>query len=122
MLSPKRIRFKRRLYATFSRVKNYGSEKMGKKRKMPRATQIRIKAELEPEELSKHGYRMRASALSRHRALASAVQEDGAFTVHKRLNLLYVWNKSDDPDLAKIARADRNWVKHTYYGTPDWRA
>ena len=96
---------------------------MGRRRrvKMPKSVQRRIQETLREGELIKHGYRMRASATARHRALAKAVREDGGLTVHKRLILLYTWNKNDDPDLARIARADANWVKKKYYGTSLWR-
>ena len=95
---------------------------MGRKRrmKMPKETQRRIQETLDEGELIKHGYRMRASEASRHRALAKAVREDGGLTVFHRLNLLEVWNKNDNPDLARIARADKEWVKKTYMGTDLW--
>ena len=95
---------------------------MGRRRrvKMPKSVQRRIQETLREGELIKHGYRMRASATARHRALAKAVREDGGLTVYRRLNLLEVWNRNDDPDLARIARADKEWVKKTYYGSDLW--
>lgn len=77
---------------------------------MPVETQKRIRETLKAGELSKHGYAMSANVDSRHRALAKAVDEDGASTVAKRLNLLFVWNKDKNPRLARVAKADRNWV------------
>ena len=100
----------------------YGRKTRGSKRgtKMPRATQLRIRAEVERNELRKHGYRMRSKQATRHMALGKAVHEDGGLRVFRRLNLLMVWNKNDDPDLAKIAEKDRDWVKDHYYGTKHW--
>jgi len=88
---------------------------------MPAAVQKRIRAGLRRAELSKHGYEMSDRAATRHQTLGKAVREDGGLTVFRRLNLLMVWNKNDDPDLADIAQRDRDWVKREYYGTRQWR-
>jgi len=93
---------------------------MGRRKKMPRSVQRRIRETLRQGELIKHGYRMSASERARHRALAEAVREDGGLTVYRRLNLLELWNQNDDPKLARIARADKEWVKKTYMGTDLW--
>jgi len=100
----------------------YGRKAKGSKRgpKMPRATQLRIQAELEEDELTKHGYRMRSKESTRHMALGKAVHEDGGLTVHKRLILLYTWNKNKNPKTARLVHQDAEWVKRRYYGTKHW--
>jgi len=87
---------------------------MGRKRKMPKAVQRRIRETLEEEALTRHGYSMSASAGSRHRALAKAVSADGAVTVYRRLLLLRLWNRDQNPALADIAHSDAMWVGKTY--------
>ena len=84
------------------------------RRRMPVTVQRRIRTTLKKGELTKHGYSIRKSDEARHRALAKAVKEDGALTVYKRLNLLYVWNKNNNPDIARVAKEDMEWVGKTY--------
>ena len=87
---------------------------MGRKKKMPVAVQKRIKASLEEEELTKHGYSMSAKVRSRHIALGKAVREDGPTTVFRRLLLLRLWNRDRNPKLARIADQDAQWVGNKY--------
>jgi len=85
-----------------------------KSRRMPKRIQEKIRRELREGELVKHGYSMHKPAKLRHQALAKSVEEDGALTVYRRLNLLYVWNKNQNPKLARIAKSDMEWVGETY--------
>lgn len=87
---------------------------MGRRKKMSVAVQKRIKASLEEEELTKHGYSMSAKVRSRHIALGKAVREDGPTTVYRRLLLLRLWNRDRNPKLAGIADEDAQWVGKTY--------
>ena len=88
--------------------------------RMPASVQKRIRATLQKGELTKHGYSMYAPASQRHKALEKSIREDGARTVFRRLMLLYVWNKNDDPHLAKIAREDAEWVAKNYKNPDKW--
>ena len=60
------------------------------------------------------GYSTANSASSRHRALVPAVKAYGSLSVFQKLNALYVLNMRTNPATARIARADRNWVKKVY--------
>jgi hypothetical protein len=87
---------------------------------MPVRVQQRIRRELRHEKLTQFGYNMYASERSRHIALTKAVHEYGGLSVYRSLNLLELWNREDDPELASIARQDKQWVKRKYYGTRYW--
>ena len=74
----------------------------------------RIRSTVKRGELTKHGYSVHSGDSLRHQALSKSVREDGALTVYKRLNLLYVWNKKRNPAVAKTAREDMEWVGRKY--------
>ena len=82
--------------------------------RMPAAVQREIRGKIKRGELSKHGYAMHISASKRREALKKAVDEDGAPTVYRRLLLLRLWNREQNPKLAKIADDDAMWVGKTY--------
>lgn len=65
-------------------------------------------------ELSKHGYSGIAtlSTEKRHTALAKAVKEYGSLSTWRKVNALYVYNKSNT--LGKLYDADRKWIQKTY--------
>ena len=82
--------------------------------RMPVGTQQKIRRHLQPGELTKHGYSMSDPTEKRRLALRKSIKEDGARRVAKRLLLLRVWNKNDNPNLASIAEKDYLWVKNQY--------
>jgi len=79
-----------------------------------------IDADVAERELTKHGYSTRKHPSARHRALFRSVREDGALTVFRRLNLIWIWNSTPDPsapggrrpknEAGRAAYADRNFV------------
>ena len=79
---------------------------------MPRPKKSKVKIPIEKEgALSKHGYKMRDSTKKRRQALTKALKESSRSKITKRLQALQVFNKNDDPDLSKIARSDRDWIR-----------
>lgn len=70
---------------------------------------------LEKGVLEKFGYfdvrRMPTS--KRQHALKRALGELKPLALFRRLNALYVLNKDKDPDIAKVFRSDRDWVRKT---------
>jgi len=57
-----------------------------------------------------HGVRYK-KASTRHRALRKAVKRLGFMKVFKKLNAVALVNRHNNPALAKIFKADRNWVR-----------
>ena len=88
--------------------------KRGRKKKMPRAVQQEIRRKLKRGTLTKHGYSMSATADKRHEALSKAVKEFGAVAVYRKLLLLRLWNREQNPKLAEIAESDAMWIGKTY--------
>jgi hypothetical protein len=80
----------------------------GKPNKTKSKVRIPVKKE---DKLKKHGYDMHRSVIMRHRALHSAMNEYGAFSVFKMLNVLSIFFKNNHPALSEIAKKDREWVK-----------
>ena len=62
-------------------------------------------------ELRKHGYIYRKSANERHSALRRAVKEYGALGVYRKLNAVAKLSSRTEPNISKVFKADRNWVK-----------
>lgn len=68
---------------------------------------------LEQGDLTKHGYSLKKSDLSRHRALNKARKEYSyAGLVHK-LNALAILMKNTEPTYSKRAKKDMEWLKQT---------
>ena len=67
---------------------------------------------LEKGTLSKFGYSMKKSKVSRHKSLKKAIQQVKPLSIYRRLNALYVLNKNKHPENAKIFKDDAEWVKH----------
>jgi len=67
-------------------------------------------------ELRKYGYTdVNSLAVKERRdALKRAVSVLGSLSVWKKLNVIYVYNKFKNPDLAAVFISDRDWVKATY--------
>ena len=70
---------------------------------------------LKKGDLTSKGYDATASATVRHAAIAKAVGEYGRLSTLRKLNAIAVLNKNTSPTRAKTFRADRNWVKKTYF-------
>lgn len=68
---------------------------------------------LEKGEMSQFGYDdlKEKSANARRNAIKRAVKEDGYSTVIKRVNVLYILNKKQNKELAKIAKSDVDWME-----------
>lgn len=62
-------------------------------------------------ELLKHGYTYRKSTDERHSALRKAVKEFGALGVYRKLNAVAKLSSRSEPQIAKVFKADREWVK-----------
>lgn len=67
-------------------------------------------------ELAKYGYfsvdTLRVN--ERRSFLKKAISELGSLSVWKKLNVVYVYNKNKNPELAEKFLADRDWIKATY--------
>jgi len=70
--------------------------------------------ELKPGGLSKRGYSVKASKLSRHRALRKTVKAEGALSTFRKLNAITTYTKRTAKGKSKTFKADRNWIKKTF--------
>ena len=61
--------------------------------------------------LMKYDYSMELPKTMRRKALKKAVEKEGSGTIIKRLNAIYVWNKTANPEIAKKAKEDENYVR-----------
>lgn len=62
-------------------------------------------------ELLKHGYTYRKSSDERHAALRKAAKEFGPLGIYRKLNAVAKLSSRTEPKIAKVFKADRNWVK-----------
>lgn len=62
-------------------------------------------------ELLKHGYVYRKAADERHTALRKAAKEFGALGVYRKLNAVAKLSSRTEPQISRVFKADRNWVK-----------
>lgn len=62
-------------------------------------------------ELLKHGYTYRKTSSERHSALRKAEKEFGALGVYRKLNAVAKLSSRTEPNIAKVFKADRDWVK-----------
>jgi hypothetical protein len=62
--------------------------------------------------LIKYGYHNVAdlSLQKRHSALTKAMKAYGTLSVYRKLNAVYVYNRKTNPFVARIFKADRDWV------------
>ena len=70
---------------------------------------------LKKGDLKEKGYDATSSATVRHAAIAKAVGAYGRLSTLRKLNAIAVLNKNTSPTRAKTFKADRNWVKKTYF-------
>lgn len=62
-------------------------------------------------ELLKHGYTYRKSSDERHAALRKAAKEFGALGLYRKLNAVAKLSSRTEPQISKVFKTDRNWVK-----------
>jgi len=62
--------------------------------------------------LIKYGYHNVAQRTlqERHLALTKAIKAYGTLSVSRKLNAVYVYNRKTNPFVARIFKADRDWV------------
>jgi len=62
--------------------------------------------------LAKYGYQdvTSLSVIQRHTALNKAIRAYGALSVSRKLNAVYVYNRKTNPSVARVFKADRDWV------------
>jgi hypothetical protein len=65
-------------------------------------------------ELSKYGYKAKASEVERHAALTKAAKELGGLSVYRKLDALAKLMSRTEPEYAKIFSSDRAWVRKTF--------
>jgi hypothetical protein len=70
---------------------------------------------LKTGELKSKGYSTTGSLKQRHAALKKAVRSYGRLSTLRKLNAVAVLNKRRAPGRSKTFKADRNWVKKTYF-------
>ena len=65
---------------------------------------------------TKYGYYDVKSLTLRKRKirLRKAIKDLGALTVWKRLNVIYIYNKYKNPEVAKIFYDDKTWIKNNF--------
>lgn len=64
--------------------------------------------------LTRFGYGAYKSESVRHSALTKAVKAYGASSVVKKLNVLVIYNKNNQPQLSKLFAEDRDWVSRNW--------
>jgi hypothetical protein len=64
--------------------------------------------------LKRYGYGAYRPESVRHSALTKAVKAYGASSVVKKLNVLAIYNKNNQPQLSKLFAADRDWVSRNW--------
>lgn len=72
--------------------------------------------ELKRGELKKHGYVYRKTTEERHLALRRAVKEFGPLNLYHKLDAVAKLSKRTAPDVSKVFKNDRNWVRATMIG------
>jgi len=70
---------------------------------------------LKPGLLTDLGYSTADSVATRHAALTKAVKKFGHLSTFRKLNAASVLMKNTLPTKSKTMKADRNWVKKTYF-------
>lgn len=70
---------------------------------------------LKKGELVSKGYKATSKASTRRRALSKAVRAYGRLSTLRKLNAVAVLTKRRAPARSKTFKADRNWVKKTYF-------
>lgn len=74
---------------------------------------VRILVE-HPGELTEFGYHVNKSSRARHRAIAKAVSRYGKSRIWHGLHAAYIRDENQNPDAARVFKADRNWVSRRF--------
>jgi len=69
---------------------------------------------LKKGKLSKYGYSTFEPKTSRAKSLGKAVKEYGALSTYRSLNALAVYNKNTNPEMASVAKEDRDMIRAKY--------
>jgi hypothetical protein len=93
------------------------SKKRGTTRRSKTMKRPGLIGPLKRDDLKKFGYANVAnmSAAKRHAALAQAVKIYGQLSVFRKLNAVYVLTRHTSPASSRIFKADRDWVKITFF-------
>lgn len=70
---------------------------------------------LKEGELVSKGYKATGKTSTRRRALAKAVRAYGRLSTMRKLNAIAVLTKRRSPARSKTFKADRDWVRKTYF-------
>jgi len=69
---------------------------------------------LKEGELSRYGYKARASEADRHKALKKAIDVYGALNVFRKLDAVAKLTMRTAPEVHKIFVADRKWIQNNF--------
>lgn len=83
-------------------------------KKMPTTVQKHISMTLKSNALVRYGYRVSNPRDKRWKALDKAVKKENATKIYRRLNLIYVWQKNKNPEIARRAKVDAWHIGRTY--------
>ncbi len=99
-----------------SRSRNNSTTRRSSGRKLsPRETVRNAAMNMRKGRLSSFGYSniKSLSAQERHDALDKAIQDENPLSVFRKINLIYVLNKNNQP-VADILNRDKNWIRRNY--------
>lgn len=95
---------------TAQKPKRTAPKRTAQKKSPAQKSPVRIKLKAIGS-LSKFGYHANKSAEVRRAALKKAVKANGYTEVIRRLNVLYIYNKNRNPELAVKFKLDMTWVQ-----------
>lgn len=64
--------------------------------------------------LSKYGYSSHLSTAERHHALELAAENEGWLPIFRKLNVLMIFNRNNNPQLSRLFESDKRWVKANF--------
>jgi hypothetical protein len=70
---------------------------------------------LRKNKLGKYGYHFDITKKDRAAALSKAIKEYGALSVYRSLNAIAVYNKNTHPEMAKVAKEDRDMIRTKFF-------
>lgn len=70
---------------------------------------------LRRSKLSQYGYSTKIAKKARTRALNKAVKNYGALSIYRSLNALAVYNKNTNPEMAAVAKEDRDMIRSRFF-------
>ena len=72
--------------------------------------------------LREFGYSIHLPEEKRREILKKAVKKYGGLSVFRKLNAVATLQKNVNPQISKRFKADAEWVKRMFYGTPQWQS